>query len=152
MSVETVVLAVDGENTELTERLATTTDDIAAPANAEVALTYVYTDEEYQTARKQLNVGPYSEVTPDDLARRNRHVRELTDDLESRGVDVAAHGRVRNGTSTGECLVELATDVDADLLVVGERGRSPTGKALFGSTAQEVMLNAPCPVTFVRGG
>jgi nucleotide-binding universal stress UspA family protein len=37
-----------------------------------------------------------------------------------------------------------------DLLVVGGRGRSPTGKAVFGSTVETVLRRAPCPVTYVR--
>jgi len=44
----------------------------------------------------------------------------------------------------------LAAEVDADLVVVSGRKRTPTGKAVFGSTAQTVLLDAPCPVTFVR--
>ena len=47
-------------------------------------------------------------------------------------------------------LAEAGADVAADLVIVGGRRRSPTGKAVFGSTAQEVMLEAPCPVMFVR--
>ena len=44
----------------------------------------------------------------------------------------------------------IADEVDADMIVLGGRGRSPAGKALFGSTTQEVLLGSPCPVTFVR--
>jgi nucleotide-binding universal stress UspA family protein len=44
----------------------------------------------------------------------------------------------------------VARDVDADMVVTGGRKRSPAGKAVFGSTAQKVLMNAPCPVTFVR--
>jgi len=47
-------------------------------------------------------------------------------------------------------IVREAGDWSADLVVVGGRKRSPAGKAVFGSVAQEVMMNAPCPVTFVR--
>ena len=39
-----------------------------------------------------------------------------------------------------------------DMLLVGGRRRSPTGKAVFGSTAHRVMMHAPCPVLFVREG
>lgn len=60
------------------------------------------------------------------------------------------HGRIADEDETGEG-VALAEEIDADLVVIGGRRRSPTGKAVFGSIAQEVLLNAPCPVTFVRG-
>lgn len=151
MSIETVVLAVDSEDTELTERLATTTGDIAQPADATVALAHLYTEAEYRETRARLNFDPDSEVTPDVLAERNVRVREFADALATTDLDVTAHGRICDDASKGERLTDLAEEIDADLLVVGERGRSPAGKAIFGSTAQEVMLNAPCPVTFVRG-
>ncbi|ERH12580.1 MAG: universal stress protein UspA related nucleotide-binding protein, partial [halophilic archaeon J07HB67] len=50
----------------------------------------------------------------------------------------------------GAAVANVAADLAADRVVVGGRDRSPTGKAGFGSTAQNVLLSAPCPVTFVR--
>ncbi len=46
-------------------------------------------------------------------------------------------------------IVGLATDVDADLVVVGARRRTPVGKAVFGSVTQSVVLDSPVPVTVV---
>jgi nucleotide-binding universal stress UspA family protein len=89
-------------------------------------------------------------VTPSDIAERNAGVRDLSDALSDSGIDVTACGRLTDGASRGQRLAELADDVDADMVVLGGRGRSPAGKALFGSTAQEVMFESPCPVTFVR--
>lgn len=43
-------------------------------------------------------------------------------------------------------ILEYAQNEGARYIVVGPRKRSPAGKALFGSTSQEVLLNAPCPV------
>jgi nucleotide-binding universal stress UspA family protein len=49
----------------------------------------------------------------------------------------------------GTELVAAAEERDARYLVVGGRQRSPTGKALFGSVAQKVILQSPMPVLSV---
>lgn len=49
-----------------------------------------------------------------------------------------------------EALVGAAHDVGADLVVIGLRHRSPVGKLLLGSTAQHVLLRAPCDVLCVK--
>jgi nucleotide-binding universal stress UspA family protein len=150
MSVKTIVLAVDGEDPDLTDRLAATTADIAGPADAEVVVTHVLDESEYRDARDRLNFADGTEVTPTTIARRNVGVRKLADELERAGLESTTYGRLSDGTSKGERLAEVAEDVGADMVVVGGRRRSPTGKALFGSTSQDVLLESACPVTFVR--
>ena len=55
------------------------------------------------------------------------------------------------GTSrAGEVILAVAAEVHAELIVVGIHRRSPVGKMLLGSTAQRVLLDAPCPVLAVR--
>lgn len=43
-------------------------------------------------------------------------------------------------------IIEMADKIDADAICVAGRKRSPTGKALFGSVSQSVMLNTDRPV------
>ena len=65
--------------------------------------------------------------------------------------DVAceAHMSVR-GLEPGEDIVKFAEEKKAQQIVIGVKRRSKVGKLLFGSNAQYVILNAPCPVLTVR--
>jgi nucleotide-binding universal stress UspA family protein len=49
-------------------------------------------------------------------------------------------------------ILKLAEEQEAELIVMGVQGRSAFDLALFGSTAQQVVRNAPCPVLVVRSG
>lgn len=151
MSMDTILLAVGGRDRERTDNLTETAVDIAKPAGATVAVAHVFGKDEYESVRDQLDIDNTGDVTPDTIARRHVPVRFLTNSLGESGVDYTAHGRVAHGDSIGSAVVDLSEEVAADLILVGGRRRTPTGKALFGSTAQEVLLNADCPVTFVRG-
>ena len=54
------------------------------------------------------------------------------------------------GLEAGEDLVQLADENKVDEIIIGVRRRSKVGKFFFGSTAQYVILNAPCPVVSVK--
>jgi nucleotide-binding universal stress UspA family protein len=51
------------------------------------------------------------------------------------------HLDVGTGTAS-DAVLGVAQEVDAELLVVGIHRRSPVGKALLGSNAQRILLNA----------
>ena len=70
-----------------------------------------------------------------------RFVRESLDEVDWDRVEPM--GRV--GTVTDEIL-SVSRDVEPRFLVISGRRRSPTGKAIFGNTAQDILLKAECPV------
>jgi nucleotide-binding universal stress UspA family protein len=49
-----------------------------------------------------------------------------------------------------DTMLELADKVDASVIVIGLRRRSPVGKFLMGSTAQQLLLQANRPVLAVK--
>jgi len=147
MTLDTLLLAVGPEESDRTNRLARTAVDTVGPAGATVVLLHVFTQEEYDSTTSNLGVGDASEVTVDDVARRHGAIRSISRLFEEEGIDYEIRGAI--GTHADE-IVRLAMDTESDLVIVGGRGRSPTAKAIFGSTAQQVILAAPCPVTLVR--
>ncbi len=74
-------------------------------------------------------------------------------DLESRlaaedGVTTSV--RQGMGADIAEEIVRIAGEVDAELLVIGLRRRTPVGKMIMGSVAQQVLIDAHCPVLAVK--
>ncbi len=67
--------------------------------------------------------------------------------------DVGVEHEVRQlvrGADPAEDLIAVAEEVDADLIVIGLRRRTPVGKLIMGSNAQSVLLDASCPVLAVK--
>ena len=70
--------------------------------------------------------------------------------LTERGCSVdRASVVVRHGSAHVEILQE-AREREADLIVLGAQGRGPFDLALFGSTANQVVRQASCPVWIAR--
>ncbi|WP_132057275.1 universal stress protein [Halorussus amylolyticus] len=147
MALETILLAVGPGDADRIENLAQAVVDVAKPTGATVVVAHVFTRDEFDDVIDRLDYDPEGEISADEVAARHATVRELTDHFVDAGVTYQVRGAVG---AHGETIVDLANEVGADRVVVGGRTRSPTGKAVFGSTAQEVMLSSPCPVTFVR--
>lgn len=145
--LDTVLVAVGNRDDTRVDALVEAIREIAPPNDATVIIAHVFDSSSFREAVEQLLEAPSDDVEPDELAGEMTITREIVEQLEADSLDCVP--RATMGRS-GKGIVSIATDVDADRVVVGGRQRSPAGKAIFGSAAQEVMLHAPCPVTFVR--
>ena len=47
-------------------------------------------------------------------------------------------------------IIETATEIDADLIIIATHGHTGVEHLLFGSTAEKVVRKAPCPVLTLR--
>ena len=84
--------------------------------------------------------------TADELDESMGGVHEL---LHGVGVEHEVRRLVR-GVDPADDLIAVAEEVDADLIVIGLRRRSPVGKLIMGSNAQQILLDASCPVLAVK--
>lgn len=146
----TVVLAVSGTDLERAPRLAEAVADIAGPLLDTVYVVNAFTPDDFQATLERLNFDLDAPPEPTSVAKRTSAVRDVTDALEAAPGDTVVEIRGEVTDDVGEAIVAFAKEVGADRVFVGGRKRSPAGKAVFGSTAQHVLLNADCPVTFVR--
>jgi nucleotide-binding universal stress UspA family protein len=76
-------------------------------------------------------------------------LEKLLERLREQDVDVTVRDLAR-GNDPADDLVEVAAGEKATLIVIGLRRRSPVGKLLLGSNAQEILLQADCPVLAVK--
>lgn len=121
--------------------------DIAGPTGATVVLLHVFSRSAYEEGVEEAGYNPENPPPAHTLASRLETIDIVSADLEAEGIDYRIRGEIGE---EADGIVRSAGEIDADVLFVGGRRRSPTGKAVFGSTSHRVMMNAPCPVLFVR--
>lgn len=120
-----VLLAID-EAEDRVNRQLETLEDLSLEAGANVTALYVFSDNPSGASVNHLKTARTAEQR-----------------LEDAGYDVTLDER--SGEPAAEILTHAAEN-DVDLICLAGRNRSPTGKALFGSVTQDVILGTDLPV------
>jgi nucleotide-binding universal stress UspA family protein len=92
------------------------------------------------------------EVSKDDMDNMelaDQELNQLKEAFETDGIVCEAR-LVVGDLPAGEALVKFAKENDIDEIFIGIRRRSKVGKLLFGSAAQYIILESPCPVVTVK--
>jgi nucleotide-binding universal stress UspA family protein len=121
-----ILAALDDELGQARAQTDAIADIVEASTGAEVHILHVFDDNPEGASVHQLGA-----------------VREASDRLEELGVEV---NLIEASGSAADEILESAEKYDVDQICVGGRKRSPTGKALFGSVTQDVILGTSRPV------
>lgn len=81
--------------------------------------------------------------------RFEQELSQVESDLDEAGVEHEVRALVR-GNEPAEDLIEVASESDGELIVIGLRRRTPIGKLILGSNAQRILLDSTCPVLAVK--
>lgn len=167
MTLERVLLPIREQDSDRIDRLTETVLGVAVPADATVVVAHVipnrgewmestvfstpgsnfpqvFSESEYDDLLEHHSL---EEEDVDDIVADQATVQAIVERLDEAGVDYEVRGAVGE---PGNALVALAEELAVDRVIVGGRHRSPTDKIIFGSVAQTLLLESPCPVTFVR--
>lgn len=125
-----VLMAIDADEGRATAQADTVVELPNAPADVRATLLHVFEENPEGGSVHQVSA-----------------VRRAADRLEEAGVEFAYHESSGDPATT---ILEVARERDVDLVCVSGRKRSPTGKVLFGSVTQSVILSADRPVLCVN--
>lgn len=138
-----VLVAVDS-NEERAEAVARAVADLPGdPGSVEVVLLNVF--EDFQGTDEGRQISTDDLYDPEDFPES---VDAASAILTDAGRDPE---RRRNHGEPAERITAAAEEVDADLIAISGRKRSPAGKVLFGSVTQSVLLAAERPVLVAMG-
>lgn len=97
-----------------------------------------------------VNASPGGQKEDDSLADVQDYER-VQRVLDESGLKAELKQFVR-GKSAVEEIEAMIDTQQVTLLIIGLRKRSPVGKLILGSVAQDLLLSVPCPVLCVKAG
>jgi len=139
-----IVIATDGSPTAV--EAVDVGIELAAEQGAEVAFVHVLPADDYLVAGRLAPVLPKPHNV--EMDESETALRDAADKAEAAGVQYTLE---RISGDTVDEIVAVADSAEADLIVIGSRGRGPVTSALLGSVSKGVLGESRRPVLVVRG-
>lgn len=91
------------------------------------------------------------ETRPKARATRDREAMEtFKEATKSFGRGAVEARLVTRSGEPGPTILELANELEPDLIIIGRRGVGRVRALVLGSVSEHVLANSPCPVTIVK--
>ena len=126
----------------------TTAEDLARRLESNLHLVHVV-----QLPDFAYGAGPGMAIPPhmDLEVLEKRAMESLSEVVAKVDIPGKVEPHVSQGSDVSERLKETATELGADLIVMGTHGRTGLAHVFLGSIAERTLRGAPCPVLTVRG-
>ena len=141
VSVKKILLATDFSSAS--EKAASYARALARRFSSTVEITHVFDPfmvTSYEEAIMGLPVNERCRIS-------NENLRRLRDDFSACGIDTRTTSLEGHRPASG--ILKLAKEHEVDLIVAGTQSKSGVERLILGSTAEQLIRNAECPVLTV---
>jgi nucleotide-binding universal stress UspA family protein len=145
--IKRVMIATDGSDTS--KKAAVIGIDIARRANGTVTAVYVMDISRLSHLPGYATLPGLKEKILELIQDEGRQAIEFVQD-RAQVMSVPCNKIIAKG-NPGEELLKVASQQEADLLVMGKIGRTAVEKFLLGSVAEKVVLHSTIPVLLIKG-
>ncbi len=156
--MKTLLVAIDFSKT--TGVVLQQASSLAKTLNAKLWIVHIASDETNAVIYETTQYADYSpdfistpgdvqvarDLSAEELKREHDELLSISSGLRNEGIDARA---ILLKGNAAKLIIKKATDLKADIIILGSHGHGMLHKALLGSVSESVMRHAPCNVMVV---